>query len=611
MKEPLLPPEKNKISRLLSGHLCWYLGLAAVLCLLVPYLILGEDVIVTYHDQLDGEMVAYILQARHLFQGDVLPEFMGGMDKTALTLPAPLCVLLFLPGHYFAAYTLMQLFGAITGYLGMYLLGRDITGQKWIGMTAGVLFAYLPFLPVYGLSQYGIPLLLWCFWRLGEKSGPARRRLGCFLYCILYALSSSLVLVGFAVLGGLLAGILFQKRGSRKYPLTAWLCMLTVYVAENRRLLGQIFAGSGSVSHKTEYKIVPEPFLQSWRTYFTAGVQHSEDLHLYILILAAVLLFFAALSRLRGKKTFTEDKALQKYLSLTGWLLGIQLLGSLAAALWDAAPGCALREHLQALKGFQLNRILWVATPLWYLMLICLLGAAARLAGGISASRAGRGALPAPARLLRAAVLVLFAGTVCVMGAHILYKSNLKPNLQKLLDRSYPMISYSDYYALDLMDQVYDYLGQASGEDVSQYRVVSLGIDPAAAYYRGFYCLDGYSNNYSLDYKHSFRRVILPELNKSDYLRQYYDEWGNRCYLFTCECPGYYTIQKEGSYLWQYEIDLASLAGLGGRYLLSAVYLINGEEQGLRLLREEAFETPESYYRIFLYENTLYGQSNS
>ena len=78
---------ENKILYRFRKHLCWLLGAACCLFMLIPYLILGTDSIVTYHDQLDGEMIAYILQARHLFQGDILPEFMGGMDKTALTMP--------------------------------------------------------------------------------------------------------------------------------------------------------------------------------------------------------------------------------------------------------------------------------------------------------------------------------------------------------------------------------------------------------------------------------------------------------------------------------------------------------------------------------------------
>lgn len=34
-------------------------------------LILGKDAIFVYHDQLDGEVIAYLLQARHLWDGAV------------------------------------------------------------------------------------------------------------------------------------------------------------------------------------------------------------------------------------------------------------------------------------------------------------------------------------------------------------------------------------------------------------------------------------------------------------------------------------------------------------------------------------------------------------
>ncbi|MBO5281674.1 MAG: hypothetical protein J6B43_00890, partial [Lachnospiraceae bacterium] len=61
---------------------------------------------------------------------------------------------------------------------------------------------------------------------------------------------------------------------------------------------------------------------------------------------------------------------------------------------------------------------------------------------------------------------------------------------------------------------------------------MSLGITPAAALYNGFYCLDGYSNLYPLEYKHEFREIIARELEKSEGVRVYFDAWGNRCYLF-------------------------------------------------------------------------------
>ena len=190
--------------------------------------------------------------------------------------------------------------------------------------------------------------------------------------------------------------------------------------------------------------------------------------------------------------------------------------------------------------------------------------------------------------------------TVATAGK-ILLESNLKPNLQKLVNRNYAAMSFRDYYAVDVLDQVQEYLRENTGEEPQDYRVVSLGIDPAAALYHGFYCLDGYSNNYSLEYKHRFREIIAPELDKSEYLEDSFDHWGNRCYLFSAECPGYYTIEKGGFYFQDYTIDAESLRQLGGSYLLSAAYIDHSEDTGLELMRPEAFETENSYYRIYLY----------
>lgn len=183
-----------------------------------------------------------------------------------------------------------------------------------------------------------------------------------------------------------------------------------------------------------------------------------------------------------------------------------------------------------------------------------------------------------------------------------LYSGDFKTNLQKLRNPDYRMLSYRDYYAIGVMEQAREFLDVHSQKNVEEYRVVSLGIDPAAALYHGFYCLDGYSNNYSLEYKKKFREIIAPELDRNDYLKQYFDNWGNRCYLFSSECPGYYTIEKNGFHFQDYRVDAKTLYDLGGRYLLSAAYIQNAEDQGLFLLNETPFETPDSYYRIFIYE---------
>ncbi len=567
----------------------FWLGALAVLCAAVPYLILGEDAYVTYHDQLDGEMIAYILQARHLFDGNIIPEFMGGMEKTALTLPAPMCVLLFGTGHYFAAYVFMHLLGSLTGYVGMYLLSSRFTGCKWIGMLTGIMFAYLPFRPVYGLSQYGIPLLLWCFYMIRQK----RRMILAALYIAMYVLNSSLVLVGFAVLGLLFAGIVVSciyayRSGKKEHKYAGsirlgivWCAMTVIYVLENSSLFRQFFGAGGNITHKAEYALTTEPIWQGWVNVFLYGDSHTEDYHRFLMVAVVLALIVWLIQR---KAIGQECNKLGRMMSL---LLGMNAVIAFVAALWNSEWAAGIYGNISFLRGFHLERVLWLCNTFWYLLMACVLKFFIEMIR---------------ARKYHVVPGFVVAACVVITGVNILKESDLKVNIRILLNPDYKAISYGDYYAVDVMEQVKEYLRTHTGQEPEDYRVVSLGIDPAAAYYSGFYCLDGYSNNYSLDYKHTFQKVLEPELEENDYLRAYFEQWGNRCYLLSSESPGYYTFEKYTSYFWNYKLDAEALAAMGGKYLLSAVYIIEEDLEGLRLMRKEAFETPESYYAIYLYE---------
>lgn len=615
--------EITKVSKTQKTEKVWFLlGALAVLFMGIPYLILGKDSVFVYHDQLDGEVIAYLLQARHLWDGSgVLPEFMNGAAKTALTMPAPACVLLYrwLPAELALAW--MQLMGSFVGYVGMYLLIRwaaeeSVSLQKrkgivgFLAMMVGCMYAYLPLLPVYGLSQYGLPLLLYCVLRLGEKDRPKRSVILYCVYIMFFGVNSSLVLSGFAVLGIWVVAelvTLLQERFSARQALGFGLLLLT-YMAENGALLLQVLGGQGTaVSHKTEYTLSPVPFLGQFATNFLQGGQHSVDYHgliLGVLLVAAVALFLR--KRAAGKKSGVQrEKGLQgdgenrlcKSMLLSAG--GIVCFAA-AAALWDSSLGIGIRSQLGALKGFQANRVLWLSPCLWYFLLGCSL---LLLAEQLPEKHSGEELKNAVTHKSVFAVTTVMIGMLLTMvtAGKILLESNLKPNLQKLVNRNYAAMSFRDYYAIDVLDQVQEYIRVNFGEEQENYRVVSLGIDPAAALYHGFYCLDGYSNNYSLEYKHRFREIIAPELDKNGYLTDSFDHWGNRCYLFSAECPGYYTIQKGGFYFQNYEINAESLRQLGGRYLLSAAYIDHSEETGLELVSPEAFETEDSYYRIYLY----------
>lgn len=586
-------------------HSVWFaLGLLVVAVMLIPYLVLGQEAIFVYHDQLDGELIAYILQAKHLFDGGILPEFLSGADKTALTMPAPLFCLLFRVMSPFAALVTMQLVGSIVGYVGMYLLARESGCARWIAVMTAVLYAYLPFLPVYGLSQYGIPLLLWCLCQCRKN----KYWMPALLYTLFYGMTSSLVLVGFGVLGLCLVWTLYEFHCSKKKAqkdigarkmLVLWGAMLLVYVVENASLFLQLLGGNGNtVSHKSEYALQAGSFWDSLVEYVTQGGQHGEDFHQWIAIgvVLAVVVSVICLHIFEGtlpdaQRDGVRMREANRILRLIGLCLGINVCFAALAALWDSSVGVALRSHLQALGAFQMDRLLWMAPCFWYLMLACACNLLVIM-------------LRRPKMMER-----LFLGLACggmalalvVTAKNVLLGSNLKPNIQKMRNADYSAMSFNDYYAVGILEQVEEYIAEQTGRAKEQYKVASLGIDPAAALYHGFYCVDGYSNNYSLEYKHQFREIIAAELDKSAYLQAYFDEWGNRCYLFSAECPGYYTIEKGGFFFQNLNINVDKLQQMGCEYLFSAAYIQNAEEIGLELLRDESFETEDSYYQIYLY----------
>lgn len=582
--------ESSNVQRKL--HIGWFAaGLAGVFVTLLPSVLLGRDAIFTYHDQLDGELIAYLLQARHLFRGDILPEFMGGMPKTALTLPAPLCVLLFLGGDGYGGLTALLFMGKMCGYVGMYLLCRETVREKWISAVMGGLYALLPFLPVYGLSQFGIPLLFWCVLQLKKKKNMVIALCG----VALYTLCSSLVLVGFGLIG---MGCMLLTLGFFRYAqkrelapfLSGLLLMLGLYVAENARLIWQLL-GNGSLSHKAEYSLSPAPFFSTFIHALIHGQQYSEDNHSLLLAVTVVAVAVWVLRARIGKKPVSADREsdIVRLLRIIAFCLCWNIFFAFLSALWDSAPGITLRSSLSALRAFQLNRFLWIAPCLWYLAGACgialvweMLKRKENIAVGICCG------------ILAAAVLLF-------TGVQVLFAGDIKSNVQKLRNPDYGLLSFRDYYAIGVMEQVEEFLYQRTGQSKEEYLVANLGIDPAAALYHGFRCLDGYSNNYSLEYKHAFRKIIEPELEKSSYLSGYFDGWGNRCYLFSAEIPGYYTVEKNGFWFQDYELNGKAFREMGGRYIFSAAYIMNAEEQGLVLLREQPFETEDSYYAIYVY----------
>lgn len=591
-------------------------GLLIASLAMVPYLILGTGSIVTYHDQLDGELFSYLLTARYLFTDvKIYPELLNGLPANGAVPPAPLFVLFYKFFAPFTAFMLSQWFINLIGFLGMFLLLRKLVGTNLISFGISIIFMLMPFYPVYGLCIPGQPLLVYVVLQLYELerrhySGTHLQKAGYILLIILYGLSSSLVLVGFAWLMALGIFALYlairNKCTGQKIPSTPWisfLVLLATYLLTNLSLIKQVlFPSTGYVSHKAEMVISPQDIFSRIKDCLLHGISYAMSYHGIILLLGIFVLVLLVIRK--------ELKRHQIILKLFVAILLICLfyglyLGPQITALRNSAGG--------VLKEFNLGRIAWLLPLLW-----CVLGAylikylfeAISAPPKISDSFSGSSNMLtndisskvqeehcSPIRMLFATLLVF--AILGIWGISVLLHSSLRPNLSKL-------VKGDTYYALDwdrfFAEDIFEQIDLAIGKPKDSYHVVSVGIYPAAAAYHGFYCLDGYSNNYPLEYKHTFREVMEGELEKSDYVRDFYDNWGNRCYITTAEQANYYTFEKKwNSVIYDLDLNIEKLKELDCQYIFSAAYIMNAEEMGLSLLQDAPFETENSWYHIYVY----------
>ena len=158
---------------------------------------------------------------------------------------------------------------------------------------------------------------------------------------------------------------------------------------------------------------------------------------------------------------------------------------------------------------------------------------------------------------------------------------------------------FQNYNANRQFDEIKKYIGRP----VNSYYVASLGISPSVSQYNGFYTLDGLMSVYDLHYKEAFRNVFAGEIAKSNDIAQYYDGWGNRCYIFSSELgikhEAFNCYKYQHRYIEHFAFNAKAFDAMGGKYLISAVDIRNHDEQRLHL--EKVFSDNQSWWTIYLY----------
>lgn len=521
----------------------------------------------------------YVLSARHLGDGSAIyPEMLNGVNASGMQPSA----LLFLPLYRLlsarVAFLVQYIICFLLAFTGMYLLVKEITDSSILAVMAGACFCVLPLYPVYGLSEFGIPLILYgalCLWK-------QKNVISGLLITVIFGLTSHLVYTGYVVLGFWVIALTYaltKKRKNKWFPI-GFAVLFAVYVLANRALIREILFGTGSyVSHREEMVSSAMPFWQTFLDVFQNSAQHAPSLHKYLILPIVVFLILGVFC-----KKDAADKRIYKA-AVANFLLLIAI-----ALFYAFCHGTIVSNFKNSVSGFlryfQIHRFYWLYPAGWYLEF------------ALAAAVLWRTKLPGTAnRVLLGKMAVI---GICLLPTLQLLKVNsgMYLNVNQINNGSgiTGYISWESWFAEDLMQEI----DEAIGRDKSTYRVAHLGISPAPSLMHGFYTVDGYSNNYPLEYKHSFRRVIAAELEKNNEVRVYFDLWGNRCYLFNSVTGNYMHLQKGNNLVYEgLDFDMEALKELGCEYLFSGSEIGDAERMGLTLVGY--YETEKSYWGIWVY----------
>jgi len=547
-----------------------------VLFLLIP-IVLQDNSYVTIHDNLDSEIAWRVVLAESgkaftIDPREPVEQIMNGIPRGCLPSGLNVIVWLFLILKPFTAYLMNYILVHCVAFIGMYLLLRKhlIPEEKDLFISNGVslCFALLPFYTMYGLSIAGQPLLIYSIINILKK----KEKLSDFLIIGLFPFYSSLVYIGVFIILALILflAIDFLRNKRINGSLALGTCLLLFfYIIVESNLLSLLFLDPNFVPHRAAWNgsggLSMLDAVRSSFDNFIHGQYHAASLHdSYVLpavIFALALCFF-------------RKKANKPLL----YLISAILLISFWYGFSSWAGLSFFKERIPLLCSFQWDRVHWFHPVLWYAAFVFALAEISKIKYGKYIS----------------IILIVLQLNLLVTNSDT--QAQIEQSTKLMRGQGSDLISFKRFFSPSLFNNIGSFIGKAKKD----YRIISVGIHPAVAQYNGFYTLDGYQNNYPLQYKIEFRKIIAKELEKSKKWKEYYDDWGSKCYMFSSELDGLY-IRKERKFkIKDLELNTAALRSMGGKYIFSAVEILNSRQNGLSFIKR--FEDERSPWEIYLYK---------
>jgi len=520
------------------------LGLSVVMIYCLP--LFGNPLYISVFDILDSTvpLLKILAHSEKIFtdNNDIIPNMMHGLPR--FTYGSEYNVMLWL--YYFftpkTAYIINQFFIHIIAYISMFIFSFRYLSIKHkynlLAILAGSLyFALLPFFSPAGLTISLLPLVTYSL--LNIKNHIDNKWDWILLAVVPLYSSFVLLYIFYIMMAGLyLVWISIRNKHLHIRLLLGLILLSAGFILVEYRLFISMFFTSNFISHRTEFDIFFKyPLLDAFRAghvFFLNGhSQHLLSLQLpYIIPLVLIAMLFSI-----SKRKFSKNESMLILILLilsftidiwTPILASIYTLPLLAIYtliiflinkesrmlsllfLWQLSLGVFvfityydqyhfLTEHFHILKEFNIARLTFIQPFIWAILVI--------LSLSVLFFRLHY--------IFWFTLLFIFLQTVISFQSKEFYSTPHKG-----------YATFENYYAPNLFKQ----LQQKINQPLNSYRTVSFGLEPAISLYNGFYTIDGYTTNYNLSYKHKFRKIIEPYLNKINDDNNF-DTWGSKLYL--------------------------------------------------------------------------------
>ena len=555
-------------------HLFLLFLLLSILLNVGYFLLLGPDSFVTINDNLDSEFsyLELLKNAGHLltfWANPMIDGVMAGIPRAAFRSPLNVTVWLYAVLPPFWMYVLNKLLVHLIGFGGMYLLLQQqvIKQHRYAALTSAFIFSLISYYHIqYGISIAGQPLLLWAFLSILRRE----QRYYHWMVVALFPFYSFMVvtlpffLPFLAVLG------IWHYYQHKQLNTGYWLSLL-LYIGistfvEFPLLYSTVFDPQ-FVSHRevwNPFKLIGYPslagnlkriMLDALVTPYHAGSMLT--LPIMVALLAAVIV----------KQRIT--------------LLQVVLVASInGIVVWASMNDwlvLALMDKYKIIKMFNIDRFNFLLPMLWLLLLATTLAA-------LNLQRPEK----------RSFALVMSVMVILCISA---FDPELKNNTKLLLGLNINEPTYRQFYAPELFAQIKNTIGLQP----QNYRVVTLGASPNIALFNGLQTLDSYQNNYPLAYKNEFRKIIAGELAKDVVLRNYFDFWGSRSYVFSAELgKDQFHNKYSPAVVKNLSTNTAQIKAMGADYMIAAVPVANATTLHLKLVK--TFTSPDAFWKFYLYQ---------